>query len=119
MRLRNLVIAGAVVTAGLASTPALAQHHHGGVRFGFSFGAPLYWGPGYYYPPPYYYPPAYYPPSYYPPAAVAPSPPAYVERNDPADEAQNAWYYCAEAKAYYPYVKQCPGGWQRVAPRPG
>jgi len=27
------------------------------------------------------------------------------------------WYYCAESKTYYPYVKECPGGWQRVTPQ--
>ncbi len=26
------------------------------------------------------------------------------------------WYYCADAKAYYPYVQQCPAGWLRVIP---
>jgi len=28
----------------------------------------------------------------------------------------NYWYYCADSQAYYPYVKECPGGWQQVAP---
>jgi hypothetical protein len=28
------------------------------------------------------------------------------------------WFYCPEAGAYYPYVQQCPGGWQQVAPQP-
>lgn len=27
-------------------------------------------------------------------------------------------YYCEEAKAYYPYVQQCPGGWRQVTPTP-
>ncbi len=65
---------------------------------------PWWW----WYPPPppyYYYPPAYYPPAYYPPA--------YVDGGQPS-----LWYYCAEAKAYYPYVTQCPGGWQQVTPQP-
>ncbi len=26
--------------------------------------------------------------------------------------------FYAESKTYYPYVKECPGGWQRVTPQP-
>ena len=49
------------------------------------------------------------------------TPPTYIERDDAAREEAPAsayWYYCAESKAYYPYVKHCPAGWQRVAPQP-
>lgn len=78
-------------------------HFHGGVRFGFVVGP--YWGP-------------WYVPPYYPPLVVEhSSPPVYIERSSDSGAA-NFWYYCAAAKAYYPYVKQCPGGWQQVAPRP-
>ena len=28
------------------------------------------------------------------------------------------WYYCNSAKAYYPYVANCPEGWQPVAAQP-
>jgi hypothetical protein len=28
------------------------------------------------------------------------------------------WYYCVDAKAYYPYTQQCPGGWLKVVPTP-
>ena len=41
-------------------------------------------------------------------------PQRYIEQSQPAD----SWYYCADSKAYYPYVKDCPGGWQRVSPTP-
>lgn len=103
----------------LGAAPAKAQGRHFGghprVTFGFSVGVPL----GYYYPPPYYYAPYYYAPYYYPPVVVQSSPPVYVERSDaPAAQAQDYWYYCADARMYYPYVKQCPGGWQRVNPQP-
>jgi FKBP-type peptidyl-prolyl cis-trans isomerase FkpA len=27
------------------------------------------------------------------------------------------WYYCSDAKAYYPYVRECPSGWQQVVPQ--
>lgn len=57
----------------------------------------------------------------YPPVVVIPSPPVYIEQNagTPAgEEQQHWWYYCQRAQAYYPYVKECPQGWQRVAPQP-
>lgn len=100
------------------------HHHHGGgtkwvvgVNFGFP-GWPYF---GYYpwaYP---YYPYSYYP-SYYPPAVVVQQQPVYVEQPAPQARPQAAtgyWYYCADPGAYYPYIKECPAGWQRVAPQPG
>ena len=112
--------------AGMSGS-AMAQHRgHGGVHWGISIGVPLYW-PGYYpgyYPYPYAYPgPAYaYPgPAYaYPGPAVAP-PTAYVEQNPPPAvpaQPQGDWYFCADSKSYYPYARECPGGWQRVASTP-
>ena len=108
-----LVLAGA-----MASESVLA--HGGRVRFGVFVGGPLFW-PGPYYHPPYYYPPYY--PTYYPPVVVTPAPaPTYIEQGSsqatPAPTQGNWWYYCNDAKAYYPYVKECPAGWQRVAPQP-
>ena len=57
-------------------------------------------------------------PSYLPVAMTSPQPVQYIEKSE--EEAQSAgdWFYCAGAKAYYPYVSECPGGWQRVAPQP-
>lgn len=95
------------------SAPALAHGRGGRVTFGLHVGVPIGWY-GWHYPP-------YYP--YYPPQVIyVPSEPqTYIERAPaqaaPAPQAQ-WWYYCDEARAYYPYVKQCPGGWQRVAPQP-
>jgi hypothetical protein len=108
----------------------------GSVRFGVNIGIPLF-GPGYYPPyaysaPTYVYPappytyaaPAYsYPaPAYsYPGPAAAPSA-AYTEQGfpqaAPAPAPQQDWYYCAGSNAYYPYVRECPGGWQRVPAQP-
>jgi len=91
-------------------------------RFGFYFGSAYPYYP-YAYPYPYWGPP--YP--YYPPAVVAvpSSPPVYIEKGGGSSEAPAAqgdvqayWYYCAGSNAYYPYVKQCPGGWQRQVPMP-
>lgn len=112
----------------LASGAAMAQYHGhghrhvhgGGVRFGISLGFPVY-APGFY-PAPYY---AYPAPVYaYPPLVLRPaSPPVYVEQGPaqalPAPpQAQGDWYYCAAAKAYYPYVGECPAGWERVPAQP-
>jgi hypothetical protein len=105
-----------VLLAAVASNAALARGHGHGrggshARIGVFIGAPIYsYG---YYPAPYYPAPYYYP-------SVPVVPPVYVEQGSPeaAPEPANYWYYCADAKAYYPYVKQCPGGWQRVAPSP-
>ena len=65
---------------------------------------------------PFYYSDPYY---YYPPVAATPySSPDYIEQGEAAPEPSQAyWYYCADAKAYYPYVKECPGGWQHVMPQ--
>ncbi len=84
---------------------------------GAFWGAPFY--RPHYYPGPYYYPAPYYvSPSVY----IAPEPaPVYIERNEAVveqTEASNYWHYCRESKNYYPYVKECPGGWQQVLPQP-
>jgi hypothetical protein len=101
-------LAASILVLG-AAVPAVA---HSRVFFGFNFGVPLY-PPAYYYPgPAYYYPP--------PVVAVPSAAPAYVEQgpSPSASQGDYAWYYCPDAKAYYPYVKECPSPWQRVAPHP-
>jgi hypothetical protein len=93
----------------LTTSAAFAR---GRVFLGFNFGFP-----GYYYPAPYYY----YPPPYYAAPVVVQSPPqVYVEREaaPAAPETQSYWYYCGATRGYYPYVKECPGGWQKVSPTP-
>lgn len=108
---------GVAILAMLVTSAALAHGgRHGGHRshahFGFYFGAPAYW----YYPAPY----SYYPPYYYPAAAPA-QPTVYIEKGNGASQpepSQGHWYYCPEAKAYYPYVKQCAAGWQKVPAQP-
>jgi hypothetical protein len=100
----------AIAAAALILGCVTAAHAHGGVRFGFAFGFPVY-------PAPYYYPP----PVYYPPAVVTVPAPVYVE-SAPAQVVQQQpeqfWYYCPDSKTYYPYVQKCAAPWQRVAPRP-
>ena len=93
------------------------------------YGAPYYRTPVYYPPVPTYYPPV---PAYYPVTPpVQPAPVMYTEQRVvsqmdtqkvPINTAQATqgswWYYCIDAKTYYPYVNQCPGGWMRVSPQP-
>jgi hypothetical protein len=71
---------------------------HRGVRAfvaGVAVAAPLY--PYYAYSSPYY--------SYAPAYGAIDAAPAY-------------WYYCPAYQTYYPYVQDCPDGWQAVAPQP-
>jgi hypothetical protein len=111
--------------AALSGSALAHGGHRGGPRvsFGFHFGVPLYspWYPAYYPAP--YYSPYYspYSPYYYPVAPVVvqpPAPPVYVERSDVVPEGSGTWYFCRESNSYYPYVKQCPGGWTRVPAQP-
>lgn len=105
-------------------------HYRGHGYYGgglvFSFGGP-YWGAswGYPYYPyyfPYYYPyyPAYYPYYYGSGVTIETSPPVYIERSRKTEspDMPALWFYCPDSKRYYPYVKECPGGWQSVPAQP-
>lgn len=51
------------------------------------------------------------------PVVVTPapsSPPVYIEQGNGRDAAY--WYHCNNPEGYYPYIKECPGGWQKVVP---
>ena len=134
--------------AALIAQPAFARgghsggggHFGGGAHFGSHFGgfavrshpffvprarvfvgASLLAAPFYYYAPPI----VYAPPVYYPPMQPGFVPPAsgYIEQQPaPSASAPDAggpwWYYCAGQKSYYPYVRQCPGGWEKVPAEP-
>ena len=81
-------------------------------RFGFvgpafGFGVdPFFWDP-FWFPSPY---PAY---TYAPPVVIQPD-----VQQPSSPPAQTYWYYCVDAKAYYPYTQQCPAGWLKVVPTP-
>ena len=140
-RITSLLAALATLISFIAiSTPAEA---HGRFRSGvyLNFGVPWggYWGPR-------YYPRAYYDDYYYdgPPAVIVQrrDPPVYIERSDiegtpaaPTSEAAPTtqaapttpnpqqpqhqwWYWCQSSEKYFPYVKECPGGFQRVPAQP-
>ncbi len=117
MRYLKVVIAIMLVSGAAVSHLAWADRHgHGGGRFGIG----IVIGPAWpYYPPNYYYP-NYYPA--YPPNVIIQSPPVYVEQGapapPPAQVPENYWYYCSSPQGYYPYIKECPAGWQKVAPQP-
>ena len=115
-----LLLAFALVFSAIAdSALARGRHHHrhGHIGLYFGLGVPLAgWG---------WYGAPYYPYYYYPPTnvVVVPQPQTYIQQDAPAAPAAPApqagyWYYCADAQAYYPYVKECPAGWQRVTPQP-
>lgn len=107
-----LILACGLSSSGLALADGRSHHHrhghshsHLGIGLGFHFGSPFY------YPPPYYYP--------YPPVVVVPAPappPVYIEQAPVT--AENYWYYCYSPEGYYPYVKECAGGWHQVEPQP-
>ncbi|MDF3840088.1 hypothetical protein P3W85_45280 [Cupriavidus basilensis] len=101
---------------------------HGRVGVGVVIG-PGFYGYGYPYPYPYAYP--YYYPGYYPPAVVGvpASPPQYIEQGEDdavdmgggaaaAPQQQAYWYHCTRPNGYYPYIKSCPAGWQKVPAQP-
>ncbi|RAR57837.1 hypothetical protein C7401_11456 [Paraburkholderia unamae] len=113
-------------------------YYHGGwygccgsVSVGFYFGPGFIYGYPFY---PYYYPP-YIASVYYPYVSGDFSQPTqYIEQgqgqaqfqgggadmNDQGGAAPELayWYYCDAPQGYYPYVRACPGGWQKVPARP-
>jgi hypothetical protein len=137
--IRVFVVFLLALTTSLAALQAYAgggyrgggghHHHKGGTRWvvGVNVGFPGYWG-GYWggwpwYGPAYYPYPYYYPYAYPAPVVVQQQPTTYIEQpapqpQQPAQSAVGYWYYCTDPGAYYPYVKECPAGWQRVAPQP-
>jgi hypothetical protein len=91
-----------------AGFPRVVPRFHNRVFIGAGIvAAPIFFPPPY----SYYYAPA--PAYYYPP----PPPPEYIEQApEAALQSQQYWYYCPDTRAYYPYVSECAGGWQRVLP---
>ena len=82
---------------------------HGGYYGGFGLGFGYYGGYPYY-----AYPPAV--------VTVPVAPPVYIQQAAPQpvppQPQANYWHYCNNPEGYYPYVKECPGGWQQVSPTP-
>lgn len=129
---KTIVSVALAAAAALSSAAALADgyrfhhgHHGHGAHFGLFIGTPI-WGPTYY---PYARSYGYYPPTRVIMMPAAPTvyveriaPPVYVERDPysalPGAPSSDWWYYCGSSRSYYPYVRECREGWQRVAPLP-
>ena len=103
---------------------------HFGVGLGLLFGSALLWSAlqpsSTYYPAQPVY--SYSPPAYYPapavvtqyvqtPTAWLPPPPASAAPDSQVSDGQ-WWYFCGKPKGYYPYVKRCQVGWEKVSPAP-
>lgn len=114
MKLMNVSLI-ALLLSGAGIGDALADHGRFGYRGSVGVVIGPYWGPWYYPPPQYYYPPV---------VIERAPPPVYIEQQPameivPAPVAPtNYWYFCRESNGYYPYVKECPGGWHKVLPQP-
>ena len=109
-------VAGAVaalllVVASAGNAWADRGHFRGHSRLEVFIGPT--WDP-WFYPQPFYYPA--------PPIIIERAPPpVYIEQPQALQrqvEPTGYWYFCKASNAYYPYVKECPAGWQRVSPSP-
>jgi hypothetical protein len=107
----GVALLGAAAISGVGNAWADRGRVHIGVTVG------PYWADPWYYPAPY----PYYYPRYSAPIVVEQAAPQMYVSPQPAPEIAaptNYWYYCAATKSYYPYVRECPAGWQKVLPQP-
>ena len=112
--MKKVLVLGVVLGLAGLSTGATAHGH-----FGVMVDVRLW---------PMYYPGPYYHPYYPAPVVVVPAtPPVYIEQPvsavpvaPPVQVAPPAyyWYHCNRPEGYYPYVKECTGGWTKVNPQP-
>jgi len=102
----GLMVVAACLLAGNAWANRGHWHSHSGVRLGIHVGVPWVYPP--------YYPYPIYVPQVYAPAV----PPVYIEQQPARTMEPGYWYYCNETQTYYPYVRECPGPWQKVVPQP-
>lgn len=51
------------------------------------------------------------------PVVVQSQPQVFVQQQQQADASPSFWYYCQKPQGYFPYVRQCPGGWMQVVPQ--
>ena len=118
-RTRALLLFAAIAVGSLAGTSAWADRGH------FRGPAPRYYGYHYRYYDPWIglgtgllFGSALYWAATRPPPAVYVAPEPVVVVPPPQATGGEWWYYCRAAGAYYPYVQQCPTGWERVPPHP-
>lgn len=86
--------------------------------YGIGIGLGLGYGMGYYGGYPYYGGYGYGYPSTI--VQVPVTPPVYIQQSPPVVQQYSSgyWYYCSNPEGYYPYIKQCPIGWQPVSSTP-
>ena len=113
-RAAKCVMVLACLLAGNAWADRGHWHARPSIHWGIHLGGPWVYPPSPFYPYPAYPYPAYVPRVYAPPEP----PPVYIEQQAAPVMEAGYWYYCNEAQAYYPYVQQCLGPWQKVAPQP-
>ncbi|MCC7311285.1 MAG: hypothetical protein IT510_08600 [Sulfuritalea sp.] len=128
--LKILILCGTLANGSAMAGHRVHKHGHGHVHgpivhFGFSYGFPVHLP--LYFPAPVYSFPRYAfpaPVQVYPSAVIRHYPsPVYIEQSiapleTAPPQAQHEWHYCADSRMYYPYVRDCPGGWQRVPVQP-
>jgi hypothetical protein len=91
--------------AGRSAHHSGGHHHARSPTFAGGFAAtPAFW--------PWWNYPAYQLAGAYPAAPLY-----YMEQGDEAAAPAGEWLYCQGTSAYFPYVLDCAGGWQRVAPQ--
>lgn len=142
-RMKSAIILLLALVAALMTSTAWAHpgpghgyghgyYRHGGARVGLYVGGPVLGFPYYGYPGyGYGYGNGYGPYGYYAPATTVimtpAAPPVYIEQSSTANNAgaiasgpasDGYWYYCSNPDGYYPYVRQCSTGWQKVPPQP-
>jgi hypothetical protein len=134
--LASVMVLSCAALGLLTSVPAFADHGyrgrpgwgHGDIRYFPRYDARIWRGGRWYHGPYggrlgwwwivagtwYFYPgPVYpYPDPYVPPVVVNSYPTA------PGPAPTEYWYYCRVEKGYYPYVPNCPGGWEKVPATP-
>lgn len=130
MNIRASILA-MFAAVSLGATPAWADrgqghgHGWGWGPAGFLLGSVLlyeafqprvYYAPQIVYAPPAYAPVAqpYYVQGYASPEAVSPS----LAQGPSVDAGAGWWYFCRNPSGYYPYVKQCNSGWEKISPVP-
>jgi len=135
MNLKTNMLA-VIAAASLVATPAWAYRGHGHGQFwgpfGFLLGSAIvysaiqprtvyytpqvtYWsngpvGPAYYYVDPTYAGP--------PVASLPPPPQGSSQISALGSPGSEWWYFCKEPSGYYPYVRECQSGWEKVSPTP-
>ncbi|MDR3300612.1 MAG: hypothetical protein LBU43_11615 [Candidatus Accumulibacter sp.] len=108
-----------LVMVGDASADRGGYGHHGG--HGWSHGHSRV-GVGVVIGSPFWYP--WYSTPYYPPVVIErQAPPVYIEQAPVVERAPQTgysgyWYYCQSPSGYYPEIRECPGNWVKVPPRP-